>query len=587
MLTKKITALLALLAATAAAAQPAADSLLLRDYRFIQRSDPWLTHRNGAALARYTTAPIAEAELYASYGGGRLTDYYGAPKVLDAGAAIESYYRLNSRAVVFGHISYDNWTGRDMTGSAFTHLSTAPLPFDIVEDSLTNPGRKHRDTYRLAGALSYAVTDALAVGARVDYTAANYAKYKDLRHKSKFMALSATAGLYASPLPWLSAGADYTYRRQTESLQFSVNGKGEKVYKSLIDYGAAMGMVEQFGNEGYTDKSRELPLFEDGHSGSLQLELRPLPGWSLFASAALARTTGHYGVESPYTITYTTHTRHTTELYARLTYAPARAAAPFSAGSGSAAARPAPPCASVFSLDISYSRNKLQNRANTYRALLNDNGATYYDYYDPVETADKRWHNLTVGATAYLGIRGELPTWTLSAAYNWQRRSTAAYLYPYYRQQQLTVRNISAAATRHIVLRRAVLSLTASAALRTGSGAPYTDGSFLPAAPSASDASSSAAPSFSASAASGSAAAPATMPAHLLRNYDYLTARQYAIGVEARYAFRFPATRLKTYVRTAVDHRQALTATSSERQAFGDPAHPAYTTVTVALGCTF
>lgn len=574
MLTKKITALLAFLAATAAA-QPAADSLLLRDYRFIQRSDPWLTHRNGAALARYTTAPIAEAELYASYGGGRLTDYYGAPKVLDAGAAIESYYRLNSRAVVFGHISYDNWTGRDMTGSAFTHLSaafpapfsagsggaTAPLPFDIVEDSLTNPGRKHRDTYRLAGALSYALTDALAVGARVDYTAANYAKYKDLRHKSKFMALSATAGLYASPLPWLSAGADYTYRRQTESLQFSVNGKGEKVYKSLIDYGAAMGMVEQFGNEGYTDKSRELPLFEDGHSGSLQLELRPLPGWSLFASAALARTTGHYGVESPYTITYTTHTRHTTELYARLTYAPARAADARTAPAAPAAT----PCASVFSLDISYSRNKLQNRANTYRALLNDNGATYYDYYDPVETADKCWHNLTVGATAYLGIRGELPTWTLTAAYNWQRRSTAAYLYPYYRQQQLTVRDISAAATRHIVLRRAVLSLTATAALRNGSGAPYTDGSFLPAA----------------------SAAPATMPAHLLRNYDYLTARQYAIGVEARYAFRFPATRLKTYVRTAVDHRQALTATSPERQAFGDPAHPAYTTVTVALGCTF
>ena len=201
MFIKRLISLLSLvLAAHAGSALAQSDTLLLRDYQTVTTADSWLSSANAAALTRFSSASIAQAALSLSYGKGELTDYYDSPKVLQAGAAIASYYRLSRRTVVYGAISYDNWTGRDMTGSAFMHIG-GRYPFDIVEDSLTNAGRKHRDTYRLSGAVGIDVWRGYALGARVDYTAANYAKYKDLRHKNKLMDLSATVSAYAPLLP--------------------------------------------------------------------------------------------------------------------------------------------------------------------------------------------------------------------------------------------------------------------------------------------------------------------------------------------------------------------------------------------------
>jgi len=561
----------------------AQDSLLLRDYSYVKTLDPWLTQQNAAGLSRYAMRSIANADVSLSYGGGHLTPSYGSPSVLGVTAAIESFYRLTPRAVVYGAISYDNHSGSDMTGSAFMHLpatngqwskvngqwsmANSHYPFDIVEDSLTNAGRKHRDTYRLTGAFAYRVSDGFAVGARLDYLAANYAKYKDLRHQNKLNDLTATAGLLVTPLSWLSAGADYSYHRQTESLQFSMNGKSEKVYKSLIDYGAGLGLVEQFGNEGYTDKSREIPLFEDCHGGSLQLEVHPqraatpdatttapLSSWRLFAALSLRHATGYYGRPSPYTVTFTRHKRNTLALDARLTYAPARHA-------------------SRFFLDVRYANEHLTNAANTYRALTADNSATYYEYYDAAETTDNHWHTLAIDYTMHLGIRHELPAWTVTAGYHRQQQDITAYLFPHYRQQQLTTHDVGAGATRHLLLRRAVLSLTVHAALRTGSGAPYADGTFA-----ATDGTTSATATPG-----GKQSAPATKPTLLYRDYHYLTATQLCVGIGARYAFRFPGTPLLTYVRTDVSHR------SSQRSDYPleGPDRPSRTTASIAIGCTF
>ena len=72
--------------------------------------------------------------------------------------------------MAYGAVSYDNWTGRDMAGSAFLQQR---LPFDIIEETDTNIGRKHRDTYQLTGAVGVDLWKGLSVGARLDYTAAN------------------------------------------------------------------------------------------------------------------------------------------------------------------------------------------------------------------------------------------------------------------------------------------------------------------------------------------------------------------------------------------------------------------------------
>ena len=148
----------------------AQDSLLLRDYRFVQQADPWLTQRNTAALTRFASNNIVTAEAALNYSKGKLVDFYDSPDVLQGNVAIESLYRLNQRTVLYGGISYDNWSGRDMTGSAFMHLSPMAdrYPFDIVEDSLTNAGKKHRDTYRLTGGFGIDIYRGISIGARLD-----------------------------------------------------------------------------------------------------------------------------------------------------------------------------------------------------------------------------------------------------------------------------------------------------------------------------------------------------------------------------------------------------------------------------------
>ena len=519
------------------------DSLLLRNYHTVKTADAWLTTPNAAALTRFSASNIAEANLSLSYGKGEFVDFYDSPKVLQAGAAVESVFRLSRRTVVYGAISYDNWTGRDMTGSAFMHLTSpsSRYPFDIVEDSLTNAGRKHRDTYQLAGAVGVDLWRGYALGARLDYTAANYAKYKDLRHKNKFMDLSACVSAYAPVLPWLSLGANYTYHRQTESIDFGTYGKSEKVYKSLIDYGAFMGRVEQFGNEGFTDKSREMPLFEDSHGGGFQFSLHPMEQLTALASFAFANGNGYYGRRSPYTITYTQHRREQRTTALSLAYVPLSRA-------------------SRFTLDVSYSNERLANRAETFREQTNETSATYYEYYDPVEMGDKQWDDVSTTATALLGLQGETPTWLLTAAYHWTKRQQAAYLFPFYRLQKLSAGQVDIEAQYSLIRTSGIWSFALTGGFRQGSGEPWQDGTFQT-------------PGYR-------QASPATMEAFLMREYRYLTAPQYHVGGGIQYAFIFPGTPLKTHVRGDIGYRKA-----NETNAYcqGDSRIQ----LSLTAGCTF
>lgn len=517
----------------------AQDSLLLRNYEVVKQQDAWLSGRNAAALTRFTARDIATAEAALSWERGSLANYTEGQRQLTADISAEAFCRLSPRVVVAGAISYENWSGKDMTGSAF--IRPERMPFNLVEDSLTNAGNKHRDTYRLTGGVGVDLWQGIAVGARLDYTSANYAKYKDLRHKNKLMDLQLTAGVYAPLTAWLSAGADYTYHRQTESVTFGTYGKNEKVYKTLIDYGAMMGRVEQFGNEGFTDKSREMPFFEESHGGGVQIELRPsrLSPLTIYAAAELSHGTGYYGRRSPYTITYTNHDRDLTSVNVVAQYVATE---------------------SQHTLAFDFRREKVENRMETYRELTNQSGATYYEYYDAVESGDKWWRDMQLTWTSRLGMHGETPTWQLQAAYLWGKRTQRAYLYPYFRRQHLHTNEVSFSATRNLIGQHGIWSLTVAGAYHKGNGSPADDYVFVEP--------------------DSKQEAPATMTAMLMREYHYLTAPQYRLGASAQYAFLFPGTRLKTHARLSISYRKANE--TSEYYTASDR-----TQVSLAVGCTF
>ena len=542
-------------------------------------AEPTIAGKNAAAFTRYTFENIGVAELSLTKGKGGFVDFSGSPDVLSVDASVESFFRLNSRAVVYGKISYTNFSGHDMAGSAFIqsqqnlqssifNLQSPHLPFDIVEDSLTNTGTKHQDTYHLTGGLGYDLYKGFSLGTRLDYTAANLAKYKDLRHKNKLMDLDLTAGFYL-PLALtgsteLSLGANYLYHRTTESLQFSTYGKNDKVYNSLVSYANFMGHVEQFGNTGYTDKSREMPLVSDYNGIGAQLNFQSSI-FNFYNAFTYAHRSGYYGRKSPYTITYTGHESDIYHYDARLSVSSPRGPR--------------------FSLDFSLSAENLRNDAANYRELQNEQGATYYEYYTPVKTANKLWTDGTLALTAELGsftpANGQRSTvngqrsmvngqrsmvngqWTFRAGLNWHHREQTAYVYPFRRSQDISSTEPFVSVCRNILASRKSSSFWTFAldfSFLKGSGEPYEDLTYQTP--------------------SDKQEQPPTMDAYLWREYTWLTAAQYHVGGSVAYSFIMPATRLRTFVRLSLSHRKANE--TSEYSLGRD-----FTSASLAIGCTF
>lgn len=508
----------------------------IRDFELVRSRSPWLSSANAAGLVVYARPNISTAQMSLHYGRGGLADYYQSARTLQAGAAVESFYRLGGRTVLYGKMSYGNVTSHDMAGSAF--IDPTRKPFDIVEDSLANTGKKHLDTYRIAGSVGVDVWRGVALGASADFTAANYAKYKDLRHKNSLMDMKFTAGFTVPAGRHLTLGGNYFYRRNTESVRFSTYGKTDKTYVSLISYAAFMGLTEQFGGSGYTDQNREMPLYDEYNGGALQAELR-LGSFSFFNSMLLAHRTGYYGRRSPYTITYSNHHSDICRYEGALMLA-----------------RPHV----LHRLDLMLAVENLENNAETYREVQNEAGSTYYQYYDPIKTANKVWIDGRVAYTGRFGITADQARWTLRAGANFMHRRQTAYRYPYYRRQSIGSVEGFVSGQYNMPAGSGLLGLSLGMTYRNGSGDAFRDGTF--AAPS------------------DKQTPPPVMDTWLWRELVYLTAPQFGFNAAVRYSFRAPGTRLFVYVEGQGSWRKANTHDS---HLIGR----ARTELNIAFGCTF
>lgn len=529
-------ALLVLSSLEAQAQTVKTDSLLMRDFSYVMHSDPWLMGNNPSALIRFGSSTLSEATVSMTVGNGGFVNYDQSPHTLTFGASAESVYRLSPRTVVYGRMSYQNESSSNMAGSAF--LNTYHLPFDIVEDSLTNEGDEHRDTYHLKGGVGVDIWHGWSVGASFDFTAANLAKYKDLRHQNKAMDLTFSAGFYL-PLGHVSLGANYLYRRSTENIRFKVYGQSDKVYKSLIAYANFMGQVEQFTTNGYTGSNNEQPLFSARHGACVQLDWRITPQWQWYHSMMAQYRSGYYGRESAYTITYMRHHSHIYTYQSRLSYRLPT---------------------SLHRMDVSISAERLENNQNAYLETLNEQGASQYEYFGAVKTGDKLWVDTHIGYTGDMGIDYELPRWTVATGVNIGHRKQTGYRYPYYRRQRLNQVQGYIDACHRIRLRQGILQAGLQFAYQKGSGDVYEDLTF--AEPSAQQ------------------TAPPSMDAYLYRDYEYYTAPQVKVGAALKYSFVFPQTRMKTYVEGKCTY---LKAYNTDAYLKGD----AYTTVMLIVGVDF
>jgi hypothetical protein len=492
-----------------------ADSVLLHNSAYVIDADPWLPYGNAAALTRWHADNLSWATLTANYGYGGFVNYNESNRDLRLTADVQSVYRLSRRTAAYGRISYETAGLHNMTGSVF--IQPDRYPFNIVEDSLTNAGKIHQDIYQLTGAIGIDVWRGMSVGGRVDFTAANSAKYKDLRHKNKLMNLDASLALYLPLATWMNVGGNYRYLRHSESLIFSTYSSNDITYKSLIEYGAMTGIVEQFGSSvsnGLTSSSTEKPLFYDGHGYGVQVQFGLAPGLTWTNTWDMAYLKGYYGKDTPYNIVYMRHHTHRYLFTTRLQYRTK---------------------SSLHHLDATIENEKLRNFQNQYRFSTNEHGAQYYEYFQPLKTADKVWVNTRICYTGYFGMKGETPTWQLQGGARIAYRKLTANNYPYYRRQHWTSTEGYVNVARNLFLRKGILTFEGGFSYLKGKGAPYEDGTYV--------------------APSDKQTQPDEMTAFLYREYAALMAPQYALRAAVQYAFIFPSTQLKSYVRTDFAYR--------------------------------
>ena len=513
------------------------DSVMHRDFKFVQLSDLWLTENNAAALIRFHSDNISSGEMYAQYAKGGFINYSQSPRLLNIGAEAESFYRLSPHAVVYGLINYNNFSGHDMTGSVF--IDPTDKPIDIVEDSVTNRGEKHLDTYHLIGAIGFRLWKDISLGAKIDFTAANYAKYKDLRHQNKLTDIKGSLGIYYPVNDKLQIGSYYSYRRDIESLRYNVYGKTDRTYISLIDYGGFIGQTEQFSTEGYTGSDQELPFFDEyqGYGVQIDIKMHSLLTWH--NSFSTDRRHGYYGRNSPYTIVYTRHQGHEYEYSSILEYRLPK---------------------SLHQLNISLSADNTTNTIQHYLSAVNKEGATYYEYYDPVKSGNKVTVNTNIGYTGYWDIKGEIPTWNIGMGVNLYHRNFTAYCYPFYRKQRWNSTEAYFTGTHNINLSKGILTLCAGASYKKGSGKPYEDGTFI--------------------APSDKQQSPPEEPVYLYQEYAWYMAPQYRVKSYIKYAFIFPDTLSKAYIQLQADNRHANVNNNYLR------GHDHWS-ITCTIGCNF
>lgn len=480
---------------------------------FISESCPWLSADNAAALTLLSMQNASEAQLVFKADDAEFSGVRYPKSAQSLCAEVESYRRILPRMIAYGRISYKNTAQQEAAGSAF--INTTHMPFDIVEDSLTNLGDAHKNEYNIVGALSYDVCQRLSLGAKVNFTAADYAKYKDLRHKNSLTDITATMGFFSPLTSFLQVGANVFYRRVVEGVTFCIYGSEDKVYRSLIDYGILTGHVETFGENGYTEKNTEQPFFSEQKGFSLQLgagcpSLSTGKIW-MGTEFSYRHRTGYYGRDTEYSIV---HNRHDGNIY--------KANATFAYRHQSSIHQ------LLFSLDI----ENLQNDASTYTTMQDDRtSAHYYQYFTPVKMSNKLWTNYSLGYRGFIGIKDGIPTWTINAKMEHNERKQTIYYYPCSLSQHLKAQTLSASLLRNIAMHKATLSFCGAFAYRWGNGDLFST-SYLEAS------------------ASGNIREPESMLVYQQQDYDCFVSRQATADIYARYAMPIPSAKLTAYAQT-------------------------------------
>lgn len=515
------------------------------DFEYIRYHSPWLSGRNMSELVyELPVDRISKAQMSYDNNSGGFVNYYRSDRQYRYGAHTESFIKLSPNVGLYGKIGYSNRTDKRVGGSAFIDPYFNPL--DFVEAADTNQGRKRLETYDLIGGVSFAISQKIGAGIRVDYTSANYSKDKDLRHKNKFMDLTLSPGISYRVLPSLTIGANYTYRRTNESIMFKSYGNADKSYTSIVSVGGFFGYAETMSagsrQDGYLASSSgfvERPLFNEFHGGGFLFDAQITGRLSLFGEAEIYTRDGYFGKKSQSSVEFTAHESDIFRYRVALRLAGSK---------------------SRHMLSGELGRERLTNKENSYKEIKPPGEVPYYEYYGS-NTVLKR--DYMTGRVEYRGdfnMQGAYPIYTAGASFDYFERDQTASLYPFFRRQEVSHYDIRLSLTRNIFHRRNIYGITLAGLYGTGGSGMENDG--LYATPAATQ------------------RQPGSMDLYMERELEYLTSVRFGGEVKLNFSRSyFVPQPIRVYLEAGLRYTKADTAVFLTGSDFRE--------ITLSAGCLF
>lgn len=421
----------------------------------VQRTNGWLHSENASGLITLQVKKMSKAAINTCIKSGNFHNYYDSNNEYSFSANASSYYRLSKRIVMSGEVEFCSRQVKKATGSYF--IDPTQTPFDLVEFTSENPGDKKFEKYRLAGGAGVDLNRWLSLGAKLDYTAANYSKRKDLRHINSLLDMTVTAGVAFHLHERLTFGVNYIYHRRNESLLLNIYGKTDQVYTSLINYGAFFGKRETFGEIGYTKENESKPLFDKYHGGAIQIEWKIRPHLSFFNELGFRSRDGFYGDPSPTTVIYAEHTGSQWHYKGVVNYNHQQ---------------------QWHALELDAVSNKVENTENIYTYEQEEIGRSYVDYLGTREVGKRSKEHYSIRYTGSFNILDQLPCWQVVAGGDYNHRNIKASNYPDYRRQDLSWWHVNASLERNLSHKRNYYTIMIGSGYGSGDGIPAKDGKY-------------------------------------------------------------------------------------------------------------
>lgn len=456
----------------------------------------WLSSQNVAGLVSLPIEQHSMGETWVNFSEGGWVDYYQSRESLEWGAMTQSLYRVSPNIVLQGKVCYRNFTGQEMSGSVFIHPEDKP--FDMVEYNAGRAGEKQLEEYSLDGGISYQLNKQWNLGAKLEYTAANYAKRKDLRHQNRLMQMKLSAGMQYHLGKYGSIGLSYLMDREVEGVSFNLAGTNDEDYYTLVSYGAFYGIKQLATSlDGYASTSNGmLPLVDCRQGGALQFSWDLKSGTKWYNEYTLLRRNGYYGRKSNYSVVYTDHTGQDQSWRTCVSK------------------QSHPLKVNLWEIDVRW--KKLVNSENLYNEQQQGGGLSQIVYHGQMERQNRHQMDTRLKYVHQRNRSANQLHWMWQAEIGYKTRDLRATFYPTYRDQKICQWQLSVMGTHQWQMRRSYLQLQCQCGYQDGAGTRADDGLFT----------------------TGSASTYAiSVDRYLKHNFEYETQQQWEIIPEMKISY--------------------------------------------------